>query len=261
MSKRLFFETRGQGPNLVLLHGWGLNSGVWEPVSHILEQHFRITLLDLPGFGRNADFLPEQYDLDSICSMVVDCLPDKSSLIGWSMGGLVAQKLAIDYPEKCENLVLVASTPKFCEAEDWPGIKENVLQMFSRQLEQDFSKTLDRFMAIQAMGSESARDDIKLIKSHIEQYPIPDDKALHAGLNILDGTDLRIDIDRISSPIYRLYGRLDSLVPIKVVDEIERIKKSTNMHIFPHASHAPFISHPQEFMAVLLKMLNVTPAL
>ncbi|MBU2877505.1 MULTISPECIES: pimeloyl-ACP methyl ester esterase BioH [Aliiglaciecola] len=258
MSNSLFFETRGQGPNLVLLHGWGLNSGVWEPISHILEQYFRITLLDLPGFGRNADVLPAQYDLDSVCSMVADCIPDKSSFIGWSLGGLVAQQLAISRPEQCENLVLVASSPKFSEAQGWPGIKANVLQAFTRQLEQDFSKTLDRFMAIQAMGSESAKQDIKLIKSHIQQYPIPDDIALRAGLSILANTDLRAQVGGIKCPTFRLYGRLDSLVPAKAIPLIENSQLSDFTHVFPHASHAPFISHPDEFIAILFKCLNIT---
>ncbi|MEP4890821.1 MAG: pimeloyl-ACP methyl ester esterase BioH [Aliiglaciecola sp.] len=258
MSNPLFFETRGQGPNLVLLHGWGLNSGVWEPISHILEQSFRITLLDLPGFGRNADVLPAQYDLDSVCSMVAECIPDKSSFVGWSLGGLVAQQLAINHPDKCENLVLVASSPKFSEAENWPGIKANVLQIFTQQLEKDFSKTLDRFMAIQAIGSESAKQDIKLIKSHIQQYPIPDDRALRAGLSILANADLRSQLGDITCPTFRLYGRLDSLVPAKAIPLIENLQASNLTHVFAHASHAPFISHPEEFVQILYKCLNIS---
>lgn len=258
MTTTLFTESRGQGPDLVLLHGWGLNSGVWEPISHYLEQHFRITLIDLPGFGRNATCLPESYTLETIASMVLDAIPDKCSLLGWSLGGLVAQHLAIYHSECIEKLVLVASTPKFAEAEAWPGIRDVVLQTFERQLEQDFSKTLDRFMAIQAMGSESARDDIKQIKTHIQRFPIPDNRALQAGLAILADTDLRQQVKFIKCPVFCLYGRLDSLVPHKAIEHISSLHSNARQHVFAHASHAPFISHPELFLQTLARLFNLS---
>lgn len=237
-----------------MLHGWGLNSGVWEPVSQLIERHFRVTFIDLPGFGRNAQNLPDQYDLASVSMMVAEVMPDKCSLLGWSLGGLVAQQLALTH-NGIDKLILVASSPKFAMADDWPGIKPAVLNLFEQQLEQDFSKTLDRFMAIQALGSPSAKRDIKQIKHHIEQYPMPDINALRAGLGLLMNTDLRSVIGLLKMPTYRLYGRLDSLVPATVADHVTRLQPETRSKILAHASHAPFISHPQEFVAYLLTIL------
>ncbi|WJG09328.1 pimeloyl-ACP methyl ester esterase BioH [Aliiglaciecola sp. LCG003] len=258
MTATLYSESRGQGPNLVLLHGWGLNSGVWEPISHLLERHFRVTFIDLPGFGRNANILPQQYDLPSITSMVASCLPDKCSLLGWSLGGLVAQQIAIQQSERIDKLVLLACSAKFSQDADWPGIKPEVLAAFERQLEQDFSKTLDRFMAIQAMGSETARADIKQIQAHIQHFPIPDDMALQAGLKLLNETDLRQQIGQINCPTYRLYGRLDSLVPVRVVPLIAALQANCTSHIFAHASHAPFISHPEEFFQQIKEIFQIS---
>ncbi|GAB5381821.1 MAG: pimeloyl-ACP methyl ester esterase BioH [Aliiglaciecola sp.] len=257
MNTPLFTESRGQGPELVMLHGWGLNSGVWEPISHYLEQHFRITMIDLPGFGRNAANMPKDYTLESIASMVLAVMPDKCSLLGWSLGGLVAQEIAIEHCERLDRLVLVASTPKFSQSEDWPGIGKVVLETFERQLEQDFSKTLDRFMAIQAMGSESARDDIKQIKAHIQHFPIPDNRALQAGLAILAQSDLRHRLKDITCPVNCLYGRLDSLVPHKAIERIQSLYTDAQHHVFAHASHAPFISHPQLFMQSIAQIFNI----
>ncbi len=259
MQSDLFTETRGQGPNLVLLHGWGLNSGVWEPISHLLETHFRVTFIDLPGFGRNANVLPEHYDLASVTSMVKACLPDKCSLLGWSMGGLIAQQIAIDNQHKIDKLILLATSPKFTLTTDWFGIKSEVLSVFEQQLERDYSKTLDRFMAIQALGSDTARDDIKTIKSHIKQYPIPDDMALRAGLKLLASTDLRSKLDKITTETHRLYGRLDSLVPVKAIAKIAKVQPKSRYHIFAHASHAPFISHPAEFIDCLFTIFGIQP--
>jgi len=49
----LYVETRGQGPDLVLLHGWGLNLRVWDSLAGVLENSFRIIAVDLPGHGRS----------------------------------------------------------------------------------------------------------------------------------------------------------------------------------------------------------------
>ncbi len=256
MKQTLFTQCRGSGSDLVLLHGWGLNSGVFEPLTDVLANHFRVTLIDLPGFGRNREVMPQPYSLHELSRMVAESLPNQSILLGWSLGGLVAQQIAIDFGAKLKKLVLVASSPKFSQDDEWFGIKPEVLRVFEQQLERDFSKTLDRFMAIQAMGSETAREDIKKIKGYVQDYPIPDEGALQAGLNLLSSVDLRDQLKSIKVPTHRLYGRLDSLVPHKAIEPIGALQPSCSSHVFAHASHAPFISHPQEFIEYLYSILD-----
>lgn len=251
MTIPLFSVTRGTGPSLVLLHGWGVNSGVWEPLCETLEKHFRVTLIDIPGFGRNADRLPNIYNLSELAAMIQPCIPKHSTLLGWSLGGLLAQQFAIDFPDHIEQLILVASSPKFSEQHHWRGIKTGVLEQFEKQLELDFSKTLKRFLAIQALGSKSARDDIKQIQHYVQNYPLPSEYALRQGLKLLSETDLTGQIEQIKIPIHRLYGRLDSLVPHQAIQQIEAVHPSASLHVFAHASHAPFISHPNEFVQVI----------
>jgi pimeloyl-[acyl-carrier protein] methyl ester esterase len=251
MTIPLFSVTRGTGPSLVLLHGWGVNSGVWEPLCETLEDHFRVTLIDIPGFGRNTSQLPAKYSLKELVALIAPCIPEQATLLGWSMGGLLAQQFALDFPSRLRQLILVASSPKFCEQDDWRGIKPGILEQFEKQLELDFSKTLKRFLAIQALGSASARDDIKQIQHHVQNYPLPSEYALRQGLKLLSETDLTGQLKHIAIPIHRLYGRLDSLVPQQAIEQIEEILKSTSLHIFPHASHAPFISHPEDFLRIV----------
>lgn len=257
MTTSLFSVTRGTGPSLVLLHGWGVNSGVWEPLCETLEDSFRVTLVDLPGFGRNADRLPDKYTLAELAALIEPCIPDNATLLGWSLGGLLAQQFAIDFPTRLKRLVLVASSPKFCEQDSWRGIKAGILEQFEKQLELDFSKTLKRFLAIQALGSESARDDIKQIQHYVQNYPLPSEFALKQGLNLLSETDLRDQLKQIAVPTHRLYGRLDSLVPQQAIAQIEAFHKSTSMQVFPHASHAPFISHPKDFLMAIDTIFTV----
>lgn len=230
-------------PTLVLLHGWGLNSGVWKEALATLVKDFDVVTIDLPGFGLNAATLPDDYSLGNIAKMVTPCIPKNSLLLGWSMGGLVAQQIAIEQLVQLRGLISLASTPCFAERDDWHGIKRPVLSAFEKQLEFDFGKTLSRFLAIQALGSPSAKSDIKAIQHSITEYPEPSHVALMDGLTLLSTVDLREQIHQIRCPTLRLYGRLDSLVPIDGVARIQALQPQAISTIFPHAAHAPFISH------------------
>ncbi|MGB5339321.1 MAG: alpha/beta fold hydrolase, partial [Gammaproteobacteria bacterium] len=50
----LYTHTSGAGPDLLLVHGWGLHSGIWDGLAPLLEPHYRVTRMDLPGHGRSA---------------------------------------------------------------------------------------------------------------------------------------------------------------------------------------------------------------
>lgn len=247
----LVTRTQGSGKDLVLLHGWGMNSGAFTSFLPYLRANFRITTIDLPGFGENAAHTPHPYTVEQLADMVAPYVPKNSIVVGWSLGGLVAQKLALTQSHQLAGLVTIASTPRFVAGPGWPGIAADVLNTFKRQLEKDFNKTLERFLAIQAMGSGTAKRDIKAIREHITQYPSPSELALKEGLQILASEDLRSDIGAITLPTLRLYGRLDSLVPPSGIEGIGELQPQAECVVLPHASHAPFISHPEQTADIL----------
>nr|WP_277603506.1 pimeloyl-ACP methyl ester esterase BioH [Bowmanella dokdonensis] len=235
----------------MLLHGWGLNSAVWHELADGLKDRYRVSLLDLPGFGLNRDILPEQYDLPSLTRLVAGQIERPTLILGWSLGGLIAQQLALSYPQMVRGLVCVTSSPRFVAAQDWPGIKPEVLRAFASQLHSDIAKTIERFLAIQALGSARAKADILALRGLISQRPLPASRALAEGLNILELTDLRQQIRHIACPTLRIYGGKDSLVPAAALEQIEALQPASSSMLFPSASHAPFISHSGEFVIAL----------
>jgi pimeloyl-[acyl-carrier protein] methyl ester esterase len=258
MSLRLKVSTAGTGKNgkqLVFLHGWGVNSGVWKPLIDILKDEFCISTIDLPGYGLNRQQLPSPYNLKNISKTVAEHLPASCILIGWSLGGLVAQLIANTYPDKLKQIVLICSSPKFSKNADWPGIEPKVLDFFTQQLELDFSKTLERFLAIQAMGSVSAKQDARTIKQAVQQYPLPSPIALAAGLDMLKNIDLREQLKTLSMPCQVFLGRLDTLVPDKVGPLLQQLNAKLTVEVITGVSHAPFISNTELFAKRLVKAL------
>ncbi len=245
MSTKLHWQSFGQGPDLVLLHGWGMNGAVWQQTVESLQSSFRLHVVDLPGYGYSAEHHGE--DLAHIAQMVLEDAPDKAVWLGWSLGGLVATCVALNAPQRVSKLITVASSPKFAAQKPWRGIQPNVLSAFTEQLLEDFSLTIERFMALQAMGSPSARKDVKLLKQAVLSRPQPNPESLLVGLTMLAEVDLREQLATLTMPMLRLYGRLDGLVPIKVASDLNEQLPHTEQVIFNQSSHAPFMTEHEAF--------------
>ena len=246
----VWWQTKGEGDcHLVLLHGWGLNAQVWDCITPELSAHFTLHLVDLPGFGRSRDF--GAMSLDAMAERVLAQAPEQAIWLGWSLGGLVASQIALTHPQRVQALITVASSPCFCAQDDWVGIKPEILVGFQQQLSEDFQRTVERFLALQTLGTESARQDARALKSTVLSLPMPTVDALNGGLEILKTADLRQALTSLDKPFLRLYGRLDGLVPRKIVPQLDALWPQSESYLFAKAAHAPFISHPDEFCQVI----------
>lgn len=243
---QLYWQTTGTGKSdLVLLHGWGLNAEVWHCIIDRLSPHFRLHLVDLPGFGRSSGY--DALTLDQMVDSLLAQMPDKAIWLGWSLGGLVASRLALRYPARVQGLISVASSPCFTAREQWPGIKPQTLENFQQQLSEDFQRTVERFLALQTLGTESARQDARQLKAVVLSQPMPSIAVLQGGLEILQQVDLRDEMEQLAVPLLRVYGYLDGLVPRKTAELLDAQWPHSASRVIEKAAHAPFISHPQIF--------------
>lgn len=242
-------------PTVVLIHGWGLNHAIWQPVADALVADYQVLALDLPGYGLATNY-PTPYSLEAITDQLATLIPAQSFVLGWSLGGLVATMLALRYPAKVRSLALVASSPCFLQQPDWPGMNAQVMQQFAGSLSANLALTVERFLAIQAMGSDTARQDIKQLKQVVLSLPLPESSVLAAGLEILATTDLRPELAKLSMPLFCCFGRLDSLVPVAMTTMLAELAPRAQISVLAKASHAPFISHQTEFLHWLRQCLQ-----
>ena len=91
---------------------------------------------------------------------------------------MLALLLAVRHPQRVQSLITVASSPRFVAEPGWPGTKPEVLTNFAAQLMSDSHKTVDRFLAIQAMGSPTARDDVRRLRERVLARPEANTEAL-----------------------------------------------------------------------------------
>ena len=252
----IFTRTTGEGPELVLLHGWGMNGDVWEGILPSLSKHYRTTIVDLPGHGRSID-CPSDYTLPNLSAALAEIIPQPAHIVGWSLGGMIATQFTLDNPQKVNKLVLVASAPQFVRNESWPdGTDADVLGSFADGLKQSYQKTINRFIAIQAMGSDHAREEQRTLRERVFRHGNPQPAALEGGLDILRHANLRPQLAHISCPCQLIVGEYDTLFRRAAAEKTKNLFTNASLSVIAGAGHAPFLSHPDVFLDSLQSFLK-----
>ncbi|SIS48166.1 pimeloyl-ACP methyl ester esterase BioH [Neptunomonas antarctica] len=249
-------------PELVLLHGWGMSSAIWQTLMSELTMSFYVTLIDLPGLGRSAGVdsvkrVEGTLSLDSIAEQVAAVVKQPAYWLGWSLGGLIATQIAVQYPEKVKGLITVASNPCFVQKTDWPSAMERgVYAQFKEAVAVNPEKALMRFAMLQVQGSEAAKPLLKQIKAVLaESQPT----HLLETLTLLEN-DIRERLSQLRCPVLHIYGAADQLVPVCIVSAVAELSSELSSKFSPahqivcfeSAGHLPFLSHPEAFMQSLL---------
>jgi pimeloyl-[acyl-carrier protein] methyl ester esterase len=234
--------------DLVLLHGWGMNSHVWDAVMPGLLGRHRVTLVDLPGMGRSP--LPAgELTLDGMVSRMLDVAPATATWMGWSLGASLAATAAALAPERVQSLVTIAANPRFTSCPEWRhGMPVDLLDEFRAWLEEDSQGTLIRFLALQCKGSDSMRDDLRFLRERVFHDGLPAHRALREGLGLLASADLRGIYSRLMMPHLAVFGGNDPLVPTQVVSDVESLNANIRSGLIAGAAHLPFVSHPDLFL-------------
>ena len=225
----LWHKTFGQGPDLVLLHGWGFSSEIFHPLIERYKGKYRITVVDLPGHGRSDDI---EGGANEWCEAIIKCLPENASILGSSLGGLLAIKIASI--SSINNLVLVGASPKLTNHTNWQnGMQQETFIKFASDLKKNYAKTLRRFVSLQTKNKCLMRR----IAEDIEKFT-PSTYALDQGLNILLQSDFRSLYSDLNVSKYAILGALDMLVPRSIESWYQANNTQTTIL---RTGHLPFL--------------------
>ena len=250
-------ESLGDGPTVVLVHGWGLHGGVWRDLAARLARSFRVLVPDLPGHGRSRG-VHTGASLSGLAGDLSQRLTEPAVWIGWSLGAFVALAAARNRPQAVSRLVLVGATPKFVQAPDWPcAMPPAALAQFARDLESDYRGTLARFLSLQMGADETAQATVRELRTMLMEHGEPDPAALRSGLQWLANTDLRADLSAIAAPTLVLHGSHDRLVPPAAAKFLAERLPAARLTLIPSAGHAPFLSHADATWNALSEFLDV----
>lgn len=254
-ANMLHVDVRGQGPDVVLLHGWAMNGAVWGEFADRLARRLRLHIVDLPGHGFSRDHTLTA-EVNSTLQSVTDAVPKRAHWIGWSLGGMLALHAAQQIPDAVERLVLIGASPSFVASERWPhGMSEKVLSEFGQQLRNDVPTTLRRFLALQMLGLQDAQTRVRDLMQRCLTRPVPTRESLENGLSLLHTTQLHDALPTIRQRVLIVQGSLDRLVPPDSARELTRRLKHAQLAEIPSAGHAPFLSHGDTVAQRVLEFL------
>ncbi|MFA7292220.1 MAG: alpha/beta fold hydrolase [Rhodocyclaceae bacterium] len=238
----------GSGPDVALLHGWGLGSGVWDTVTETLAATCRVHRVSLAGYdGQPADEL----DFTATATVLAEQLPAGCTLCGWSLGGMLALSAAAQRPQRIGRLVLVSSTPRFVQDADWPHAQPPaLLDTFRKAVAGDAKTTLSRFVMLFNQGDDKARAITRNL-SPLLAGSLPDTQTLLRGLDWLGSADLRNALARIAQPTLVIHGDNDPLMPLAAGQALAAALPNARLRHFASAAHAPFIADPAAFVTAV----------
>ncbi|VFP78355.1 Pimeloyl-[acyl-carrier protein] methyl ester esterase [Buchnera aphidicola (Cinara cuneomaculata)] len=241
--------------HLVLLHGWGLNSVVWNKIIPILKRNFTLHIIDLPGFGKNIHCPIMNFEQTS--TRLLKIVTKKAIWLGWSLGGLFVHYLGLHYPKHTQAVIYTASSPFFIQEEKWPGISINLLNSIKKNILTDYEKFLLKFIVIHVIDININNIyNFKIKKFLFKKYPSPTKQAIEIGYHWLTTIDYRNTKLSPNIPTFRIYGELDNIVPIKIKKIIDNLWNNNNSCVITGAKHAPFLSHPIIFCNILNEFIK-----
>lgn len=243
-------EVYGLGAPIVMLHGWAMHTGVWRNFAQALAYKQQVICLDLPGHGLSESVEP--YTLESVVDAIARELPEQAcDIVGWSLGGNVAIRLAEKYPQRIKSIVLIGSNPHFIKTESWQGVEPLILKAFANNMQENGVSTLLRFMSLQVQGTLAAKMSLKYIKAAMQECAIPEVKVLMGGLSILQTVDQIETLSHLSMPVLMIFGGRDQLVPVSVAEQCQALQDQIEVSVIAEAAHIPFITHQQQLLPLV----------
>lgn len=216
------YRDYGQGEPLVLIMGLGASSLKWEPHIQEYEKHFRVLAPDNRGAGLSDKPLAEQYSIADMAADVISVLDaegvSSAHVNGISMGGAIAQYLAVHYPERVRSVVLTNTFPR-CNVSFRRSIE--FLRDACDQLD---GRTFGRIVQwiVYSFAFQDAHED-ELLKAEANDAdagnPMPA-YAYKAQCNAILGFDERTNLGKIAAPVLVVAGDSDLFVPVPLTEEM-----------------------------------------
>ena len=257
MSVRIAWERRGSGEPLLLIHGLGYARWGWEPVVPGLAERFEVILFDNRGIGE-SDAPPGPYTAaelaDDAARVLDEAGVERAHVVGTSLGGMVAQELALAHPERIVRLVLACTTPGGPRAHAMP---QRTVALMAEAAGLEPAVALRRFvenaLAPQTVtGRPELVDRIMGHRLATAQSPAAWAAQATAG-STFDAYD-RLGALEVETLVQ--HGGEDVVVDPRNGELLVELLPDARLDVFPGAGHLFFWEEPERFVASVSSFLG-----
>ena len=249
---KIAYSDRGAGPALVLLHGFPLDSSIWDDASEYLEQHFRVITPDLRGFGRTANDQPFTIEslADDVHKLLIQLRVSPYFLGGLSMGGYIAQAFAKKYPADLHTLALINTKSAADTSEQKQG-RQQMIDLVRKSGSRAIAEQMFPKMIAPAAAHSPAA---KKLRSIMESCPpLTIEHALAAMRDREDYTPLP---STFAKPILIIVGDQDAIASPETARAMHAAAPKSRLAIIPGAGHMSPLEQPRAFADALIADLR-----
>ena len=252
------YDVEGEGEHLLFLHGWGVDKRIWRQQSKFFSRYYRIMTIDLPGHGKSGwKKITLEVMVKDLKAVLRSFQFNDVTVIGSSLGGLVALKLYELYPEAVRRLIFVGSMPKFSRSADYPhGLDVNKMRKLGGQLDSDYPSIVNVFFRSLFTKEERQSRRFKWLQKFRQSDGVPIKQALVEYLDILEQEDLREVLKKVHVPIQFINGRDDEICNKETVAFLRESCPGSRFDFFEQCGHFPFLSKPYEFNQIVEEFLK-----
>lgn len=237
---------------LVLVHGWGIDSQIWQSLPQQLSEVADVLTIDLPGFAQSATL--NDYSQASLISWMAELLPERCYLLGLSLGGMLSCAFAEQYPKRVEGLITISSNLNFVASDNYSAAMpvEQYLS-FAASWKDNNSDCLKRFCGLQTQGDSQQRQLIRQLRSMGGEL----DNNSGAGLlQLLGEIDNQSAIAALNCPTLAIFGDRDALVPIACTEQFARLNSRVEIAVVEGAGHLPHLSRGEKTLDLISSFLQ-----
>jgi pimeloyl-ACP methyl ester carboxylesterase len=249
---KIYWDETGEGDPLLLIMGLGWASNMWHRTRPTLSARFRTIAFDNRGAGRSS-VPPGPYTIAGMASDAAAVLDGagiaSAHIVGASMGGMIAQEFALQYPARVRSLVLACTAPGGPEAQR-PGPEVTEI-LFSTGLSPDErARAIVPFIYDAGTPRERIDEDLRVLS---ELYPIPE--GFFAQIQAILAWEGCSRLHQIAAPTLVIHGVNDRLVPVANADLIARHTPSAKLVRLANAGHIFFTDQPADAHKAILEFL------
>jgi 3-oxoadipate enol-lactonase len=251
---KIYWDAQGDGAPVLLIMGLGWPSSAWYRTRPVLNEHYRTIAFDNRGVGQ-SDVPPGPYTMAQMAADAAAVLKaanvNTAHILGVSMGGMIAQEFALQYPQRVRSLTLG------CTASGGPNAvqasPEIIGVLMSRGLDPEaFAAAINPF--IYDAGTSQTRRDEDLAA---RRKWFPTAEGYFAQLQAIIGWEAYSRLSQIQAPTLVVHGENDRLVPPENAKLISGRIPGAKLVMIPHASHVFNTDQPEAAHAVILEFLAV----
>ena len=252
---RLYAEEHGEGDPLLLITGLGYAMWSWQRQIPAWSQRFRCIAVDNRGTGRSPK-PPGPYSIEAMADDAAGMLDGRRAHVaGFSMGGYIAQTLALRHPQLVERLVLICTGTGGPSYARLPAETRTAWDAYADRPPAEFARNTMPFSFAPGWTDEHPAEFEQLLHDRLE-FPTPMD-AWRSQYDACDAFVERVTpVEEIAAPTLVLHGDADRVVPYENGVELARRVPGAELLSFPGGGHLFFIEQHERFNDAVLEFLT-----